>query len=350
MAMVGRVPIKVSDENGPIVRGDLLITASSTGHAMRYDPTKDVGGKIAGIVGVALESLPEGKGKIMGLVRTGWVNGQDQQIFSEMRNEISKLSLGQTINNELNISENNDGTIGRIQNDVDLNGFSLLSVKSIQGFNEKWQIDEEGRFTTKVETTDGAKTLYTLQTGESQYVFSGNGQLENGKVRIEFDQTIQDIVDTEKPMSINLTLTQKAKGVYVSSRDENGFEVEEIGGGESNATFDWLIFATRKDGDEVIDEEPVDADPQQNPAEENIEGDQREVDLEGENGLPQEQNDNTEDLPDPEVPLENEGQDNTPDNVALDPLEEGELQPEGEVEEPVVEVPEPEPAVEESNL
>ncbi len=354
MAMVGRVPIKVSDENGPIVRGDLLITASSTGHAMRYDPTKDVGGKIAGIVGVALESLPEGKGKIMGLVRTGWVNGQDQQIFSEMRNEISKLSLGQTVNNELNVSENSNGSIARIQNDVDLNGFSLLSVKSIQGFNGKWQIDEEGRFTTKVETTDGSKTLYALQTGESQYVFSGNGQLQNGKTRIEFDQTIQDIVDTEKPMSINLTLTQKAKGVYVSQRDATGFEVEEIGGGESNATFDWLIFATRKDGDEdeVIDEdepeeqgEPVVEDPEQNPGEENIEGDQPEVDLEAENG---EENAN-DDLG--EIPLPNEGQDNTPDNIAPDPLEQGEIQPvEGEVEEPIVEVLDPEPVVEESNI
>jgi hypothetical protein len=360
MAMVGRVPIKVSDENGPIVRGDLLITASSTGHAMRYDPTKDVGGKIAGIVGVALESLPEGKGKIMGLVRTGWVNGQDQQIFSEMRNEISKLSLGQTVNNELNVSENSNGSIARIQNDVDLNGFSLLSVKSIKGLNEKWEIDENGRFLTKVETTDGSKTLYALQTGESQYVFSGNGQLQNGKTRIEFDQTIQDIVDTEKPMSINLTLTQKAKGLYVSERDTTGFEVEEVGGGESNATFDWLIFATRKDGDEVIDEdeleeqdEPVVQDPEQNPGEENIEGND-------EDGLPQEQNDNTGDLPDPEVPLENEGQDHTPDNIAPDPLEEGEIQPvEGdpvpeeneavdqpEGEEPVVEVLESEPVVE----
>ena len=35
MAMVGIVPTKVSAENGPIRRGDLLVTSSTEGYAMR---------------------------------------------------------------------------------------------------------------------------------------------------------------------------------------------------------------------------------------------------------------------------------------------------------------------------
>lgn len=346
MAMVGRVPIKVSDENGPIVRGDLLITASSTGHAMRYDPTKDVGGKIAGIVGVALESLPAGKGKIMGLVRTGWVNGQDQQIFSEMRNEISKLTLGQGGNNELNVSENNDGSIVRMENDLDLNGFSILSVKSIKGLNEKWEIDEDGRFITRVETTDGPKTLYALQTGESQYVFSGNGTLVNGKVRINFDETILDIIDTKKQMSINLTLTQKAKGVYVSQRDDSGFDVEEIGGGESNATFDWLIFATRKNGDEnevMEDQDEESGDENSGNREEN--SDEANEDPEA---IPPEGEENNPDpivvvevLPGEVDPVEEE---NSEENNDVIPAEEPVVENNDPLPEAVPEPPAPEPA------
>lgn len=261
MAMVGRVPIKVSAENGPVVRGDLLITATSTGYAMRYDSTKDTGNHIAGIVGVALESLPAGKGKIMGLVRTGWINGEYRQTFSEFREELSRLALVQPNiqTDTITVSENSDGTIGRINADLNLNGFSILAVKSIQGMNEKWSIDEEGRFTTTVDTRDGGtKTLYALQTGESQYVFSGSGTLVDGKVRIDFEDSILDIIDTEKPMSINLTLAQKAKGIYVSDRDEEGFDVEEMDGGTSDAAFDWLVFATRKDEvAAVIEELPV---------------------------------------------------------------------------------------------
>lgn len=255
MAMVGRVPIKVSTENGAIVRGDLLITATSTGYAMRYDPTQDTGGRVAGIVGVALESLGEGKGKIMGLVRTGWVNGQYNQTFSEIRSELSRLALGQSASqtsNTVTVSQSSDGTIHPIESDLSLNGFSLLSVRSIAGLDGKWHIDEKGQFTSTVDTSDGAKTLYALQSGESQYMFSGTAALLNGKVRVDFDKTILDIVDTSKPMSINLTLAGKAKGIYVSGRDEIGFDVEEVDGGTSNVNFDWLVFATRKNESETV--------------------------------------------------------------------------------------------------
>ena len=41
MAMVGRVPVKANTENGEIKRGDLLVTASTTGYVMKYDSSKD---------------------------------------------------------------------------------------------------------------------------------------------------------------------------------------------------------------------------------------------------------------------------------------------------------------------
>jgi hypothetical protein len=44
LAVVGIVPTKVTLENGPIGRGDLLVTSSTAGHAMRADPNSiDVG-------------------------------------------------------------------------------------------------------------------------------------------------------------------------------------------------------------------------------------------------------------------------------------------------------------------
>lgn len=36
LALTGRVPVKVTDENGPIEPGDLLTTSSTTGHAMKW--------------------------------------------------------------------------------------------------------------------------------------------------------------------------------------------------------------------------------------------------------------------------------------------------------------------------
>lgn len=65
LAVVGIVPCKVTAENGPIAVGDLLVTSSTPGHAMKgTDRSKMLGA----VVGKALESLNEGKGVIQVLV------------------------------------------------------------------------------------------------------------------------------------------------------------------------------------------------------------------------------------------------------------------------------------------
>lgn len=65
LAMVGIVPCHVSAENGPIRRGDLLVTSSTPGYAMRgTDRTLMVGA----VVGKALQNLDTGAGVIEILV------------------------------------------------------------------------------------------------------------------------------------------------------------------------------------------------------------------------------------------------------------------------------------------
>jgi hypothetical protein len=65
LAIVGIVPCKVTAENGPIQIGDLLVSSTIPGHAMKgVDRSKMLGA----VVGKALEPLPEGKGVIQVLV------------------------------------------------------------------------------------------------------------------------------------------------------------------------------------------------------------------------------------------------------------------------------------------
>ena len=63
VAVVGIVPCKVSTENGAIRAGDLLVTSSTPGHAMR-----DSNPATGTVVGKALQSLDEGRGVIKVLV------------------------------------------------------------------------------------------------------------------------------------------------------------------------------------------------------------------------------------------------------------------------------------------
>lgn len=65
LAVAGIVPCKVTAQNGPIQIGDLLVTSSTPGHAMKgTDRSKMLGA----VVGKALEPLAEGKGVIQVLV------------------------------------------------------------------------------------------------------------------------------------------------------------------------------------------------------------------------------------------------------------------------------------------
>jgi len=67
LALAGRVPVKVTTENGPIEVGDLLVTSSKPGYAMRGD--RDIIKDMPGVVlGKAMGSLAEGEGEIVVLV------------------------------------------------------------------------------------------------------------------------------------------------------------------------------------------------------------------------------------------------------------------------------------------
>ena len=65
MAMVGIVPCKVTAENGPIERGDLLVVSSKAGRAMKGT---DRSRMLGAVLGKALEPLASGEGVIQVLV------------------------------------------------------------------------------------------------------------------------------------------------------------------------------------------------------------------------------------------------------------------------------------------
>ena len=65
LAVVGIVPCKVSTENGPVARGDLLVTSSLPGYAMKGTNRRRM---LGAVVGKALEPLEKGSGVIQVLV------------------------------------------------------------------------------------------------------------------------------------------------------------------------------------------------------------------------------------------------------------------------------------------
>jgi hypothetical protein len=74
VALAGRTPCKVTDENGPIRPGDLLTSSSTPGHAMRAKPITIDGAAFyrpATILGKALGAHDVGAGVIEVFIARG---------------------------------------------------------------------------------------------------------------------------------------------------------------------------------------------------------------------------------------------------------------------------------------
>lgn len=96
IALSGRVPVKVSTQNGKIVAGDYLTTSSIPGVAMKAT-------KSGAIIGTAMTSFEgEGIGKILAFVKNGSANGIEE---SEEETSISSENVLDEVTAQINIEQ-----------------------------------------------------------------------------------------------------------------------------------------------------------------------------------------------------------------------------------------------------
>jgi hypothetical protein len=60
------------------------------------------------------------------------------------------------------------------------------------------------------------------------------------------DRTFAQTVDVSSDYHVFLTPVGDCRGLYISQRTATGFEVHELGGGQSNVSFDYRIVALRR--------------------------------------------------------------------------------------------------------
>ncbi|MBI2551353.1 hypothetical protein HYV73_03345 [Candidatus Uhrbacteria bacterium] len=246
VALMGRVPTRVSNENGDIAIGDPLTASSTPGVAMKATES-------GMIVGYALEPYTSGAADdlIVVFVQTSLFTGESESIPG------TETITGTT-----------SGVSGLSQLDLYgsfyAHGNEILDVGRINGLAGVWAIDEEGNFVTKglvknvIESYQGedVETVATVSM-EPFATLVGEGLLENGSATIVFEEVnpaFNDIISTFAPIRVIATPNGPVS-LYVSQRDNNGFTVQQIGGTENGVSFDWVVYAYRKDHEpEVIDE------------------------------------------------------------------------------------------------
>ncbi|MFA5133458.1 MAG: hypothetical protein WC459_01475, partial [Patescibacteria group bacterium] len=236
IALVGRVPVKVSNENGPIEIGDYLTSASLPGYAMKMT-------KPGITIGQALSSFDgsTASGTVTVFMGVGYYDSETFIAYNEDRDLTVETN------------ENNIGPILTANSDLDMESKNLINIASLQGMENKWSISENGDFTIageiikKIFTSQGEKDFYPLYSKDPNIILSGSGELINGEARIIFEPALSEIMDPTESIKVNVTMTSEgAQGLYVAEKSIGDILVREINGGKGGARFDYMIIAKRK--------------------------------------------------------------------------------------------------------
>lgn len=88
--------------------------------------------------------------------------------------------------------------------------------------------------------------LYAVEAPENWFEDFGSGQLSSGAATVHLEATFAQTVNSDVEYHVFLTPTGDCKGLYVTDKAADSFEVHETEGGTSNVGFDYRIMARRK--------------------------------------------------------------------------------------------------------
>jgi len=111
-----------------------------------------------------------------------------------------------------------------------------------------YKIIGDGAVSTTVKDLNGQKVvMHCTETPENLFEDYGTGKLQNGRTTISIDPIFSKniIVDERHPLKVFVQLEGDCKGVYVTNKSANSFEVVELQNGNSNTAFSYSIVATR---------------------------------------------------------------------------------------------------------
>ncbi|MDQ5962682.1 MAG: hypothetical protein QG653_489, partial [Patescibacteria group bacterium] len=212
VAFAGRVPVKVSLENGEIKTGDYLtVSETRPGYAM----------KLTGegrSIGRAMSNSIDGREKVLVLVENGY---QKVDLNGRLASTTAMLTMG-------NI-------------DLNANGVAIYNIKSLASANGTWSIDENGRITAK-ELCVGdnclngeglADVIATSKKSGSLQVIGNYTYILNAKAQT---LTVLDISQSETSLIATINVPEKVTSmsssgsyIYLTNDDLSKIILIDIG-------------------------------------------------------------------------------------------------------------------------
>lgn len=88
--------------------------------------------------------------------------------------------------------------------------------------------------------------LYAIEGPENWFEDLGGAQLVDGAAVVHLESTFAQTINTDVDYRVFLTPNGDCKGLYVTNKTANSFEVRELAGGISDISFDYRIIAKRR--------------------------------------------------------------------------------------------------------
>ncbi len=114
----------------------------------------------------------------------------------------------------------------------------------------QYKILGTGSVSTIAKNTEGNNVvLHCTEAPEIYFEDYGEGKLVNGKAHISIDPTIAKniLVNDKHPLRVYIQLEGDCKGVFVTNKTGQSFDVAELAGGQSNVSFQYHIVGNRAD-------------------------------------------------------------------------------------------------------
>jgi len=93
--------------------------------------------------------------------------------------------------------------------------------------------------------------MSAIESPENWFEDFGSAQLIDGVAVIQLDPDFIQTVNTERNYRVFPVPNADCRGLYVTNKSANSFEVRELGGGTSNIRFDYRITAIRRNYETV---------------------------------------------------------------------------------------------------
>jgi hypothetical protein len=244
----------ISAANGGQYGIGISVSASNNGFGIEGFGTQ-TGGSI-GILGALANSngfsnsfflLESDDGLDAGLWADG-ATGQESALIATADDDYAGIFYNDSATSStiLALNNNSGGTTGL---DVHAIGTVLRAggPGGSCGINQTGNLACTGQVKTLVTTKSSARQVetYSVQSAENWLEDYGSGQLSHGSVTVALDPAFAETVNTGVEFHVFLTPGGDCKGLYVSNKTANSFEVHELGGGTSSISFDYKIVAKR---------------------------------------------------------------------------------------------------------